>query len=55
MPEEVKFNETEIKQVKDIQLAYNETTNKFGQISLAKLRLEQQEESLAKDPLCSIR
>ena len=43
---EVKFSEEELKQVADIQVSYAETTNKFGQLSLAKLRLNQQEKSL---------
>ena len=43
---EVKFSEEELKQVQDIQISYTETTNKFGQLSLAKLRLSQQEQSL---------
>jgi len=43
---EVKFTEDELKQVQDIQVSYAETTNKFGQVTIAKLRLSQQEESL---------
>ena len=43
---EVKFTEEELKQVGDIQVSYANTTNKFGQLSLAKLRLSQQEKSL---------
>ena len=46
MPEEVKFTEDELKQVQDIQNSYTDITNNFGQISLTKIRLEQQMESL---------
>ena len=42
MAEEVKFNEKELKEVKDIQQSYFNTQNQFGQIKLAKLRLEEQ-------------
>ena len=49
MPEEVKFNEEELKSIKSIQSSYAEITNKLGQLSIAKLRIEQQEESLAKE------
>ena len=49
MPEEVKFNEEELKSIKSIQSSYAEITNKLGQVSIAKLRIEQQEESLAKE------
>ena len=46
---EIKFTEEELTQVQNIQKSYADTTNKFGQLSLAKLRLEEQELSLAKE------
>tara|TARA_R110001592_G_C12737723_1_gene710551 strand:- start:16 stop:336 length:321 start_codon:yes stop_codon:yes gene_type:complete len=46
---EVKFTEEELKQVKDIQLSYTDVTNKLGQVSIAQLRLREQEESLDKE------
>ena len=49
MSEEVKFTEEELKQVQTIQTSYAEVTNKLGQISIAKLRLEEQEISLQKE------
>ena len=49
MPEEVKFTDDELKEIKSIQSSYNEITSKLGQLSIAKLRLEQQQDSLAKE------
>ena len=46
MTEETKFTEEELKQVKEIQDSYFDIQNKFGQLSLAKLRLNQQLEGL---------
>ncbi len=46
---QIKFTEEELKQVQDIQKSYADTTNKFGQLGIAKLRLEQQEVSLEKE------
>ena len=42
MSEETKFTEEELKQVKEIQDNYFNIQNRFGQITLAKIRLEQQ-------------
>jgi len=42
MAEESKFTEEELKQVKEIQDSYFNIQNEFGQLSLAKLRLNQQ-------------
>ena len=42
MTEETKFTEEELKQVKEIQDSYFDIQNQFGQLSLAKLRLNQQ-------------
>ena len=44
MAKETKFTEEELKQVKEIQDNYFDIQNKFGQLSLAKLRAEQQVE-----------
>ena len=53
MPEEVKqevkFSEEELTQVQNIQKSYADTTNKFGQLSIAKIRLSEQEVSLDKE------
>ena len=46
---EVKFTEEELKSIQEIQSSFVEITNKLGQLSIAKLRLEQQEESLSKE------
>ena len=43
MPEEVKFNEDEMKQVQNIQKSYVNAQNQFGQLKLAQIRLEEQE------------
>ena len=42
MPEEVKFTEEELKQVQNIQSEYSSIQNTFGQLTMAKLRLEEQ-------------
>tara|TARA_R110000822_G_scaffold57317_1_gene144230 strand:+ start:5575 stop:5868 length:294 start_codon:yes stop_codon:yes gene_type:complete len=42
MAEETKFTEEELKKVKEIQESYFDIQNQFGQLSLAKLRTEQQ-------------
>ena len=49
MPEEVKFTEEELTQVQNIQKSYSNVQNQFGQISVAQVRLEEQEHSLAKE------
>ena len=46
MPEEVKFTEEEIKQVKEIQDSYFNIQNDLGQLNITKLRLNKQLESL---------
>ncbi len=53
MPEEVKFNEEELKQVKEIQNRYIALQNQFGQLRLAQIRLDEQEVDL-KEALKSI-
>ena len=46
---EVKFTTEELNTVQEIQKSYADTTNKFGQLSIARIRLEEQEISLAKE------
>ena len=46
MPEEVKFNEDEMKQVQNIQKSYVNVQNQFGQLKLAQIRLDNQEVDL---------
>ena len=46
MPEEVKFTEEELKQVQTIQQGYADIQTKFGQLKMAHLSLEQQQNSL---------
>ena len=53
MPEEVKFTEDELTQVQNIQKSYANVQNKFGQLKLAQIRLEEQEVDL-EDSLKSI-
>ena len=48
MPEEVKFTEEEIKQVKEIQDLYQKIQNDFGQIRIARIRIEEQLSNLDK-------
>ena len=42
MSEEKKFTEEELNKVKEIQESYFDVQNQFGQLSLARLRTEQQ-------------
>ena len=49
MPKEIKFTEDELKSVGDLQVKYNTVTNKFGQIAIAKLNLEKQQESVEEE------
>ena len=46
---EVKWTEEELKQVQNIQSSYNDTTSQFGQLSIARLRVRQQVESIDKE------
>ena len=43
---EIKFTEDELKSVGDLQVKYNTITNKFGQLAIAKLNIEKQQEVL---------
>ena len=47
--DEIKFTEEELTQVQNIQKSYSNVQNQFGQISVAQVRLEEQEHSLAKE------
>ena len=49
MPKEIKFTEDELKSVSDLQVKYNTVTNKFGQLAIAKLNLEKQQESVEEE------
>ena len=51
MPEEVKFTEDELKNIKEIQDEYIKIQNLFGQVALAKIRLDEQYESLSKQEI----
>tara|TARA_R110002020_G_scaffold318957_1_gene534663 strand:- start:642 stop:917 length:276 start_codon:yes stop_codon:yes gene_type:complete len=51
MPEEVKFTEEELKKIKEIQDEYIKIQNLFGQVSLTKIRLDEQYESLSKEEI----
>ncbi len=46
MPEEVKFTEEELTQVQNIQKAYVNIQQSFGQLKLAELKLKEQEDEL---------
>ena len=48
MAEEVKFTEDEMKKIKEFQESYVTIQQNLGQLSIAKLRLNQQLESLDK-------
>ena len=49
MPKEIKFTEDELKSVGDLQVKYNTVTNKFGQLAIAKLNIERQQESVEEE------
>jgi septal ring factor EnvC (AmiA/AmiB activator) len=42
MTEEIKFTEDEMKQIDDLQQSYANSQNALGQISVSRIRLEQQ-------------
>ena len=46
MPEEVKFNEEELKRVQSIQRSYASVQNQFGQVKMTQVRLDEQEVEL---------
>ena len=53
MPEETKFTEEEMNQVKSFQQNYMNIQNQFGQLKMAQIRLDNQEVEL-EDALKSI-
>jgi len=46
---ETKFSDDELKQIQSIQKSYAEITTQLGQVGIAKIRLRDQEISLAKE------
>tara|TARA_R110000824_G_scaffold1546_1_gene7672 strand:+ start:1836 stop:2135 length:300 start_codon:yes stop_codon:yes gene_type:complete len=48
MAEETKFTEDEMKQISDLQQSYTNSQSAFGQLSVNRLRLEQQVNDLDK-------
>ena len=42
MAKEIKFTDDELKTLGDLQVSYNTITNKFGQMTIAKLNIERQ-------------
>ena len=46
MAKEIKFTEDELKSLGDLQVKYNTVTNRFGQLTIAKLNLDKQNEVL---------
>jgi predicted nuclease with TOPRIM domain len=46
MAEETKFSEEEIKEIEKIRSSYFDIQNQFGQVKLARLRLDEQLQSL---------
>ena len=46
MPEEVKFTKDELTQVQNIQKSYMNVQNKFGQLKLTQIRLDNDEVTL---------
>ena len=46
---ETKFSDDEIKKIQEIQKSYSEITTQLGQVGIAKIRLREQEVSLAKE------
>mgnify|MGYP003155714880 CR=1 FL=1 len=45
---EVKFTESELKEVKDLQKEYIDIQNRFGQLNIAEIRVNQQVQDLEK-------
>ena len=46
MADEIKFTEEELKSLQELQGTYNQITVAFGQVSLSRIGLDAQEESL---------
>ena len=49
MAKEIKFTDDELKSVSDLQVKYSQVTNKFGQLAIAKLNVEKQQEALEEE------
>ena len=49
MAKEVKFTEKELQSLADLQTKYNQVTNRFGQLTIAKINLEKQSEALEEE------
>ena len=49
MAEDIKFTDDELKEISDIRTAYAEITNRFGQITLTKYNLDEQEKRAKSD------
>jgi hypothetical protein len=49
MAKEIKFTEDELKSLGDLQGKYTTVTNKFGQVAIAKLNFEKQQESIEEE------
>jgi len=49
MAEDIKFTDEELKSIEGIRTQYTEITNRFGQITLTKYNLDQQEKQAHKD------
>ena len=49
MAEDIKFTDEELKSIEGIRVKYTEITNRFGQITLTKYNLDQQEKQAHKD------
>ena len=49
MAKEVKFTEKELQSLADLQTKYSQVTNRFGQLTIAKINLEKQQEALEEE------
>ena len=49
MAENIKFTDEELKSIEGIRVKYTEITQRFGQITLTKYNLDQQEKQAHKD------
>ena len=49
MAEDIKFTDEELKSIEGIRTAYAEITNRFGQITLTRYNLDQQEKQAHTD------
>ena len=49
MSKEVKFTDKELQSLADLQTKYSQVTNRFGQLTIAKINLEKQSEALEEE------